>query len=219
MSANELKKWGEEAYALLKDIEGTHCIKKRATILALADAVYAGSSLNNVLKNNQTTGSKTAHYKWLDNDPGYAAAYAFLVGQLLGTDETKRGLAWTTREAELDDDRLIAVVKIEKARIKLDMLSLRAVDAYAEALDAEYVTFSEGGEAYHTADHRTRLIAANAITDRVPKLVKSSQVDLTSGGKEIKSGMTLDEWRNEQARRRLEAEADTANTLDIFEDE
>lgn len=32
-------------------------------------------------------------------------------------------------------------------------------------------------------------------------------------------GMTLDEWRTEQARRRREAEAQTAETLDIFEDE
>jgi hypothetical protein len=32
-------------------------------------------------------------------------------------------------------------------------------------------------------------------------------------------GMTLDEWRTEQERRRLAAEAQTAETLDIFEDE
>lgn len=32
-------------------------------------------------------------------------------------------------------------------------------------------------------------------------------------------GMTLDEWRAEQERRRREAEAQTAETLDIFEDE
>ena len=32
-------------------------------------------------------------------------------------------------------------------------------------------------------------------------------------------GMTLDEWRAEQERRRQEAEAQTAETLDIFEDE
>lgn len=185
MSANELKKWGEEAYTLLRAIRGAHSTKKRATILALADAVYTAVSLNSVLKYNPATGSKTAHYKWLGNDPAYAAAYAYLVGDLSPDVDTGRGLAWSTREAELDDDRLIAVVKIEKARVRLDMLSLRAVDAYAEALDAEYTTVTDNGQVFHTADHRTRLIAANAIADRVPKLVKSSQVDLTSDGERI----------------------------------
>lgn len=188
MSANELKKWGEEAYALLKEIRGAHCTKKRATIIALADAVYTAASLNSVLKNNDATGSKTAHYKWLDNDPAYAAAYAFLVGDLSPDAElNRRGLARRALDAELDEDALTAVFKIEKARTKLDALSLRAVLAYEDALDAEFVNVQENGAMNVSPDHRTRLLAANAITDRIPKLAKSSQVDLTSGGERIEA--------------------------------
>lgn len=163
------QRWGDAAYQRLQEIGPPHTFKKRRTILALADAAYTGQSLNSALKDSKT-GSKTAHYKWLEKDPAYADAYAFIVGN-----QETPGLAHRQRMTEIEEEEARAVTVVAAARRRLKLLSGRAVDALASALDAEIMIPGEEGEVFYRADHTNRRLAAKDILDRNPETAANSK--------------------------------------------
>lgn len=177
---SRFKQWGDEAYWLLRAITGQKSTKKKDTLLALADAAYVGESMNNTFARSETS-SKTAHYKWLEKDPAYKAAYEFMVGN-----EEAPGLALNRRYEELEEEEAQAVAALEYARRKLKMLSRDAVDVLADALTAESFSYVEdGGEAHYMPDHTNRRLAAKEILDRNPKTAANSKQDITSGGEKL----------------------------------
>lgn len=164
-----LDNWGEQAGVLLRQITGQHCRRKRATLLALADGAYAGTSLNEALTGPET-GSKTAHYKWLRNDPDYAAAYMHLVGH-----DDAPGLALRQRQAELDAIEAAAVAAVTEARRTLRLASLDAVRALRDALQATVVFQGADTDA---ADHRARVAASKEILDRIEDTAPQMGMDV-----------------------------------------
>lgn len=151
----KLTNWGEEAHKLLKDIKGQHSHKKRLTLLALADCEYTGEAQGGVFK-DPTCGSKTAHYKWLEEDTVYKAAYDFLVGN-----EETPGLARQKRQEEEDEAELEAVTAVSQARRKLKLLTMDAIKTLECAL-----SFGEWGESIR---------AANSILDRNPETMSGTK--------------------------------------------
>lgn len=184
---SDLKKWGSEAYQLLRAIKGRHSPLKRVTLIALADATFTAVSLKTALGSKQTA-SHTAHYKWMHNDAAYRAAFDFLVGS-----EAAPGIARQARDAELDQMLQAAVAQVEQAHLDLQLLSAEAVQTYAEMLKAETAVTYEGQIFDHVADNRARIAAANAILDRIPQLAKTRKSDITSGGEPLAAPISIEQ--------------------------
>jgi hypothetical protein len=149
----DLDVWGNDAATLLQAVTaGIHYVKKRRTLIALADAAYNNTSQANVFRDKQFA-SKVAHYKWRANDPDYETAYLYLVGDL-----SDPGVARISREQELDEDEHVAISALAEARTKLRIASAEAVDTLVDALGA---TNRFDNPMWHQ-----RILAASAILDR-----------------------------------------------------
>jgi hypothetical protein len=168
--SKDYKRWGDEAYAVLRAINGQHSTKKKQTLLLLADAAYLGESQVSVFKSEKAAASRTAHYRWLENDEAYAVAYAFLIG----TDEAP-GLATAAYREEMEEQEQTAVRELAGARHKLKILAGTAVAALEEALQAQALIVDRGGEKHWYADHTNRRLAANSILDRNIETAVSSK--------------------------------------------
>jgi hypothetical protein len=174
-----MNEWGEEAKALLKSIHGQHSTKKRLTLIALADATYAGKAQAAVFK-NPSCASKVAHYKWLDNDPAYKAAYDYLVGS-----DVAPGVARARFMEDEEERETSALATIARARRKLRLLSGRAVDELEDLLNATITIHKDGEPILTIADSQVRLRAANSILDRNPETAVNSRADHTTGGDKL----------------------------------
>ena len=183
----KLDNWGDESKRLLKSITGQHSAKKRLTLIALADAAYAGQSQAAVFK-NPANASKVAHYKWLEHDPAYRAAY----NHLIGSDESP-GVARAQFAQEEEERELAALTNIGKARRKLKLLSLSAVSALEDALESTVTISKLKGDSsddpyallIKVPDWQARIRAANSILDRNLETAANSKADMTTLGEKL----------------------------------
>lgn len=148
--------WGDDAVTSLHSvIKGPHYRKKRLTLLKLAEAAYLNKSQLQLFREateGNGCGSRTAHYKWRNNDAAYETAYQYLVG-----DRANPGVAMLVREQELDEVETLAISALVEARTHLRLLSAEAVNTLGEALYAK----DRYGPLW-----RERIVAANSILDR-----------------------------------------------------
>ncbi len=165
MADRELSNWGQAVNRLLVDVNSGQGDLRRRTLLALADAVYAGVSMNSVLSkrvdDGRVTGSAPSHWKWRREDPAYEAAFQFLIG----TPATP-GVARVAGESVTSEQEAEALASIDGARTRLHLLALPAVERLEAALEATELKLDPHGHEHVHPDFSTQVRAASEILDR-----------------------------------------------------
>ncbi len=148
----ELDRWGDVVRdALEKVVVGPWYRKKRATLLKLAEHAFENMPQYPIW-HMEHTGSRQAHWKWMNNDADYAAAFAILVGTV-----SDPGTARLQRAEIIDEAEDLAVTALADARAQLRVASSQAVQTLVDGLTAS----NRYGPKWHE-----RIMAANSILDR-----------------------------------------------------
>ena len=148
----ELDRWGDVVHdALQKVTAGPWYRKKRATLLKLAEHAFENMPQYPIW-HMEHTGSRQAHWKWMNNDADYAAAFAILVGTI-----SDPGTARLQRAEIIDEAEDLAVTALADARAQLRVASSQAVQTLIDGLTASTRYGPKGHE---------RIMAANSILDR-----------------------------------------------------
>jgi hypothetical protein len=183
--------WETQAAEQLNRLTNPHIAKKRATIVALVDARLAGNSEETVFGRPDTCSRNIYHAKW-KRDPVFADV-----------------LEKTTALAR-DWHGGRSMRALAQAAERLALASPAAVGRAVEVLSTGKMAFKlpNGDTEEREANMADLLRVVFGILDRAG--VETAQKSTT-----VEAGMTLDEWRQQQAEQRKQA----AEAMADFEDE
>lgn len=142
--------WGKEAYRLLYKLDGGEVVKRRRTLLIVADYKMRGLSISKALKRKDCL-SPTMFYKWLKKDPHTAAAYEHLTH-----------VADTLYQQMLTVAEQDAVMALAQAQHQLKMEAPNNIQKLVDLREL-------------SQDQNIQLSAANSLADRVLETSKSHQ--------------------------------------------
>lgn len=146
-----LDAWGEVAMTAMLAVTTNDYRLKRFTLVALADAAFNNESIMAVYDNDKT-GTRASHHRWLNDDPAYHAAHTLIVGTV-----SDPGIARLQRSQVIDEREDMAITALSQARATLRVASASAVATLIDGLSAS----NKYGPKWHE-----RIMAANSILDR-----------------------------------------------------